>query len=45
MQSVKIFETLGGGNGIGAAIAVLIKTTKKSISRLRDVNYPSPLSP
>jgi len=45
MQLVKVFETMGGKDCLGADMVALIKTANKSISRLHKANYPVTLLP
>ena len=45
MQLVKVFETMGGEDCLGADMVALIKTANKSISRLHKSNYPVTLLP
>ena len=44
MQLVEIFEILGEEYYVGAAMAVLIRTANKSISRVRNLSYPMTLT-
>ena len=45
MQLVEVFDILGGGGCVGAAMLTLIKTANKLISRLHNKHYPMSLSP
>ena len=45
MHLVEVVETLGGQDCMRITMTALIKIVNKSMSRLRNVNYPMTLSP